>query len=97
MTIGHSVTPTYKSTIKLQHHTNSNYNIATTTITDLGHPAIIHTFLALYPSHQSPKSMHHRLTIHGPHMQHDTDDQNYERNRLVHHVIVMCLLQLVHF
>jgi hypothetical protein len=39
MTFGHSVTSTYKSAIKLQHHTDLNYISATTTIIDLGHPA----------------------------------------------------------
>jgi hypothetical protein len=48
MTIGHSVTPTCKSAIKLQHHTNSNYNSATTTIIDLGHPTVKHHFFQRY-------------------------------------------------
>jgi hypothetical protein len=33
---------------------------------------------ALYPSPKSHESMRRRPTIHGPHMQHDTDDRNYE-------------------
>jgi hypothetical protein len=37
----------------------------------------------LYSSPKIPESTHHRPTIHGPHMKHDTDDQNYERNLLV--------------
>jgi hypothetical protein len=48
MTLGHSVTPTYKSAIKFQHHTNSNYNNATTISIDLGHPAIKHHFCQHY-------------------------------------------------
>jgi hypothetical protein len=47
---------------------------------------------ALYPSPKSPESMRHRPTIHGPHMQHDTDDRNYERNLLVRKKMVTCLL-----
>jgi hypothetical protein len=61
------------------------YNIPTTNIIDLGHPTVKHHFLpALYPSPQSPKRTRHRLTIHEPHRQPDTDDRNYERNLLVH-------------
>jgi hypothetical protein len=50
---------------------------------------------ALYPSPKSPKSTRHRPTIQGPHMQHDTDDQNYERNLLVCQKMVTYLLQSV--
>jgi hypothetical protein len=39
---------------------------------------------ALYPSHKSPGITRHRPTIHGPHMQHDTDDRKYEMHLLVH-------------
>jgi hypothetical protein len=35
----------------------------------------------------------HRPTIHGPNMQHDTDDRNYERNIFVRQKTVTCLLQ----
>jgi hypothetical protein len=39
---------------------------------------------ALHPSHKIPESTCHRPIIHGPHMQHDTYDRNYERHLLVH-------------
>jgi hypothetical protein len=38
---------------------------------------------ALDPSPKIPKSTHHRPKIHGPHIQHATDDPKYERNLLV--------------
>jgi hypothetical protein len=48
MTLGRSVTPTHKSAIKLEHHINSTYNNTTTTISDLGHPAVTHHFCQHY-------------------------------------------------
>jgi hypothetical protein len=48
MILGHAVTPTYKSAIKLQHHTSSNCNSATTTIVDSGHPAVKHHLCQRY-------------------------------------------------
>jgi hypothetical protein len=60
VTLGHPVTPTYNSAIKLQRHTNSNHNIATTTIIDLGHPAFKHHFCQCYIL--LPKSPKARIT-----------------------------------
>jgi hypothetical protein len=48
MTLGHYIMPAYKSAIKLQHHTNSNYNIATTTRIALGNPAVKHYLCQRY-------------------------------------------------
>jgi hypothetical protein len=39
-TLSQPIMPTYKSTNKVQHHTNPNYNNVTTTILYLGHPAV---------------------------------------------------------
>jgi hypothetical protein len=48
MAFGHSVTPTYTRAIKLHHHINSNYTIATATIIDLEHPAMKQHFFQRY-------------------------------------------------
>jgi hypothetical protein len=69
MILGQPIMPTYKSTTKFQHYTNTNH-----------HPRCgasgCQTLIlpALYPSPKTPQSTRHMPTIHRPYMQHDTDD-----------------------
>jgi hypothetical protein len=47
-TLGQPIIPTYEITNKFQYHTNPNYNNDTTTILDVGHPAVKHRFCQHY-------------------------------------------------